>query len=76
MEHEYFTIEEVAERLKVTRGAVYKWMHSGELHYVVVGKHRRITGDALRAFVRPGRPDDAQIEDASSVVQSPPNRPA
>ena len=71
MEHEYYTIEEIAERLKVTRGAVYKWMNSGQLGYVMVGKHRRITGDALRAFVRPGRPDDAQIEDASSVVQSP-----
>lgn len=71
MEHEYFTIEEVAERLKVTRGAVYKWMHSGQLPFVMVGSHRRITGDALRAFVRPGRPDDAQIEAGASVVQSP-----
>lgn len=60
MDEEYFTIEEVAERLKVTRGAVYKWMASGALEYVIVGKHRRITDSALRKFVQPGRAEDVR----------------
>jgi excisionase family DNA binding protein len=60
MDEEYYTIDEVAKRFKVTRGAVYKWMRSGELAFVYVGKDRRITGSALRAFVRPGSPDEVQ----------------
>lgn len=60
MEEEYYTIDEVAKRFKVTRGAVYKWMRSGDLPFVYVGKDRRITGTALRAFVKPGSPDDVQ----------------
>jgi excisionase family DNA binding protein len=60
MDEEYYTIDEVAKRFKVTRGAVYKWMRSGELAFVYVGRDRRITGSALRAFVKPGSPDDVQ----------------
>ena len=73
MDEEYFTIEEVAERLKVTRGAVYKWMASGDLEYVIVGRHRRITGKALRAFVRPGRAEDVrgEAEDESWAALRP-----
>jgi excisionase family DNA binding protein len=62
MEDEYFTIEEVAKRFKVTRAAVYKWMRAGDLPYVYVGKDRRVTGTALKAFVRPGRPEDEETE--------------
>lgn len=62
MDEEYFTIDEVAKRFKVTRGAVYKWMRSGDLPFVYVGKDRRITGAALRAFVRPGNADDLREE--------------
>lgn len=60
MDEEYFTIDEVAKRFKVSRGAVYKWMRSGDLAFVYVGKDRRITGSALRAFVKPGSPDEVQ----------------
>lgn len=62
MDEEYYTIDEVAKRFKVTRGAVYKWMRSGDLLFVYVGKDRRITGTALRAFVRPGSADDLREE--------------
>lgn len=51
---DYYTINEVAEKLKVTRAAVYKWMAAGQLAYVIVGKHRRITSEALNAFIRSG----------------------
>ena len=58
MEETYYTVDEVAKRFKVTRAAVYKWMRSGDLPYVYIGKDRRITGTALRAFVRQGQPDE------------------
>lgn len=60
MDDEYYTIEEVAKRFKVTRGAVYKWMQAGKLPYVYVGGNRRITGSALKEFVKPGRAEEPQ----------------
>jgi len=49
---EYFTIPEVAERLKVTPQAVYKWMKQGKLAYVFVGTDRRVTSAAIAAFIK------------------------
>ena len=60
MDEEYYTIDEVAERLKVTRKTVYDWMRSGDLHYVQVGGRRRITGSALKAFIRQGKPEEVK----------------
>jgi excisionase family DNA binding protein len=60
MDEDYYTVDEVAKRFKVTKAAVYKWMRSGELPYVIVGKDRRVTGSALKAFVKPGRSEDVQ----------------
>ena len=63
MDEEYYTIEEVAERLKVTRAAVYKWMRSGRLPYVLVGDRRRITSSALKAFIRQGKPEEMEDDE-------------
>lgn len=59
MDENYYTVEEVARRLKVSKGAVYQWMRAGLLGYVIVGTHRRIPESALRAFIRPVPPGDA-----------------
>lgn len=60
MDEEYFTIEEVRARFKVTRVTIYAWMNEGLLPYVIVGKHRRITATALREFIRPGRVEEGR----------------
>ncbi len=60
MEEVYYTIDEVADRLKVTRKAIYDWMRSGELAYVQVGGRRRITSSALSAFIKEGRPEEIE----------------
>jgi excisionase family DNA binding protein len=52
MNEEYFTIPEVAKKLKVTRAAVYKWIAQGKLAVVYVGSDRRITSNAIADFVR------------------------
>lgn len=52
MEQEYFTIPEVADRLKVTPAAIRKWIAQGKIEVVYVGADRRITGAAIEAFVR------------------------
>ena len=50
----FYTIPEVAAKLKVTRAAVYKWMKQGKLGYVIVGSERRVTSSTLGAFIKSG----------------------
>lgn len=71
MDEEYFTVEEVAKRFKVTKAAVYKWMRAGDLPYVIIGKDRRVTGAALKAFVKPGRSEEESIEDRRALYLAP-----
>lgn len=49
---EFFTPTEVADKFKVKRQTVYKWMKEGKLSYVFVGSDRRITKRAIDDFVR------------------------
>jgi excisionase family DNA binding protein len=51
MDEEYFTIPEVAKKLKVTRAAVYKWIAQGRMEAIYVGADRRVTNTAIEAFV-------------------------
>lgn len=64
MDEEYFTPEEVARRFKVKKPTVYKWMREGKLAYVIIGSDRRITGSALKAFVRSGK----EVEQGNPVL--------
>lgn len=68
MEEEYFTVDEVAKRFKVTRKTVYDWMREGQLRYVLVGERRRIPQSALTEFVRPG-PSGDESENAQKNVE-------
>ena len=63
---QFYTVDEVAKALKVTRQSVYRWMQSGQLRYVMVGDRRRISQSALNAFIREGKPEDVQ-EDAEEL---------
>jgi len=47
-----YTIREAARVLRVQRETVYRYMQSGALKYVIVGKVRRIRESDLQAFVR------------------------
>ncbi len=57
---EFYTIDEVAKMFKVTRATVYEWMRSGDLAYVQVGGRRRITQSAINAFIKEGKPEEAE----------------
>lgn len=53
MEQEFYTVKEVADKLKITRKGVYDLMRDGRLRYVQIGiRQRRITAAALRDFVQ------------------------
>lgn len=50
MEKEYYSIEEVAQSLKVAYLTVYRWIRSGKLNAIKAGKQYRISGSQLKAF--------------------------
>jgi excisionase family DNA binding protein len=52
MEQVYYTIAEAAEKLRCTPAAIRKWIAQGKMDVVYVGSDRRITSEALDAFVK------------------------
>ena len=48
---ELFTPEEIADRLKVSKQAVYKWLTKGQLKGFRAGKMWRVTRENLEAFL-------------------------
>jgi excisionase family DNA binding protein len=71
MQEPLYTPTEVAEYLKVTRQAVYKWMKQGRLGFVLVGADRRVPESALTAFIRSGNTSsegDAEKNEAPGVT--------
>lgn len=75
MSEKIYTVDEVAEYLKVTRKTVYDLMRAGKLAYVSIGKrNRRIRQSHLDAFLRVGvGKDDLEYteEDARSPGLAP-----
>ena len=47
----FYTVVEVADKLKVSRDTVYEWIASGELESHKFGKRYRITDRALQDFI-------------------------
>ena len=50
---DYLTVDEVAERLKVSRWKVYELIRSRELASFLVGRCRRIPANAVAELVAP-----------------------
>lgn len=55
MNDQYFTIEEIATRFKVTRQTVQNWIRTGKLESVKLGRARRILGTSVDKLVAEGR---------------------
>lgn len=54
MEEKFYTVDEVAQMLKVRRQTVYRWMRENNLRWYQVGGHRRIAASDLQAFIVAG----------------------
>lgn len=52
---EYYTIQEVADKLKVAYLTVYRWVQSGKLKAVKAGKQHRIKKLDLESFMNTGK---------------------
>lgn len=48
---QYYTIQEIAEQLKVAYLTVYRWIKEGKLEAVRAGKQYRISAKALDKFL-------------------------
>jgi len=54
-----YTPEEIAERLRVSRKAVYDWLNKGRLKGFKAGKMWRVTKQALEDFLQISWEEDA-----------------
>ena len=55
VEETYFTVEEVAERLKVSHMTVYRWIKAGNLGAYKLGGEFRITEEDVERFLEDRR---------------------
>jgi excisionase family DNA binding protein len=60
MEQEYYTPDEVAEKLRVSVSAVYKWISERKLKAARFGKARRISRAALEEFIRKAEAEEPE----------------
>lgn len=51
----YYTLNEVAERLKVTRRTIYNWIKAGKLEALKAGREYRVTEEAITEFTTGGK---------------------
>jgi len=62
MDEKIYTVQEVAERLRVDTRTVRKWIHSGQLTAIDIGRGYRIRESSLQDFIqrkeRRDRPTD------------------
>lgn len=51
-----YTLDEVADIMKVTKRTLYNYIKAGTLHAVKMGKYWRVSEDSLQAFISNGTP--------------------
>lgn len=55
MEKTYYTLQEVADRLKVSYRTVFRWVHAGELSAYKLGQEWRVGEADLEEFLKERR---------------------
>jgi excisionase family DNA binding protein len=55
VDERYLTLPEVAEKLKVSRRTVYRWIKAGDLDAYQFGREYRITESDLKEFLEARR---------------------
>jgi excisionase family DNA binding protein len=66
----YYTAEEVARTLHVTRRTVYEWLRSGRLRGVRAGRGWRIRSEDLDAFLKVAAPEAPSANGQGLAVES------
>ena len=52
---QHYTIEEVAEKLKVTRQAIHNWIKEGRIESIKIGRARRIPAASIERLLEQSR---------------------
>jgi len=55
VEEDYYTLQEIAERLKVSYRTVYRWVHSGKLPAYKLGSDWRVKESDVSDFIKARR---------------------
>ena len=55
VQENYYTLKEIAERLKVNYRTVFRWVHGGKLPAYKFGSDWRVKGSDLDAFIESRR---------------------
>jgi excisionase family DNA binding protein len=55
VEEDYYTLQDIADRLKVSYRTVYRWVHAGKLPAYKFGTDWRVKESDLRNFVEAHR---------------------
>lgn len=55
MDDNYLTVEEVAQRLRVSKQTIYSWIAEGRLESTKLGRVRRIMASSVERFVAAGK---------------------
>jgi excisionase family DNA binding protein len=71
LDKDLYTIKEVAAMFGVTLPTVYDWMNARGLEWIRVGARRRITKEAIEAFVRAGREAGAEERYNRNDIRTP-----
>jgi excisionase family DNA binding protein len=56
-----YTPEEVAEKLRVSRRAVYQWLNSGKLNGLKAGQYWRVTEEDLTQYLQRHKQNSNEI---------------
>lgn len=51
-----YTLDEVADIMKVAKRTLYNYIKAGTLHAVKMGKYWRVSEESLQAFISNGTP--------------------
>lgn len=71
LEKDLYTIQEVADMFDVTKPTVYDWMKNRGLAWVRLGARRRITRQAIEAFLKAGSDAGASEGYNPSDIRTP-----
>lgn len=71
LEKDFYTIQEVADLFEVTKPTVYDWMKNRGLAWVRLGARRRITRQAIEAFLKAGSDAGASEGYNPSDIRTP-----
>ena len=68
MPSEFYTVEELADKLKVSEQTIRLWIRQGKLESYQFGRAHRIPAESFERFLEQSKPQRAHGEDDEEIV--------